>query len=148
MMIIHPQKPLSAMIGIALSFSLFILRVQSNSAQQAHQGRLKGKVIAPLDIGVAGVPLTIQGENGQYVVRSDGSGFYQIELPEGIYQITTSLPDFFPFRRSSFRIQRGEDLFINVHLIPDPNLGDGEPIRIRYDEIKLPHPSLEVGDLL
>jgi Carboxypeptidase regulatory-like domain len=142
------QKRMLLLIVVVASVYASFWRAEANAAQGRGTGWLKGKVIAPVDIGMADVSLKIKGERVQYDIRSDKQGSFQIELPAGSYQITATAGEFFPFRRSSVIVRPGEDIFVNVHLIPDPNLGDGEPIHILYDEIILPYSSLEPSNLL
>ena len=59
-----------------------------------------------------------------------------------------SLPDFLPFRRSSFIVHGDEDLFLNVYLIPDPDVNEHKPKPLLYAEFQLPSPSLEPSDIL
>jgi len=66
-------------------FFLFLFQLQIVSAQSS----LKGNIVNELGAPISNVSVTLKGT--QYGTVSDNKGFYSFNIPNGTYNVTTSL---------------------------------------------------------
>lgn len=112
------------------------------------KGVVKGKVI-----GAAGeipdIKVFVESVTAKREVITDKSGNYEIELPTGVYTITATVPEYYPYRRAPFRVRPGTVTIINLDLAligADRAYGGGTDIH--YEKLSLPYTSDEQLDLL
>ena len=144
------RRPLLAnlMISMLLIVHLSqpsILALASYSPAQT-KGRINGKVLDLNADPIAFAPITISGETLSKEIVADEHGGYEIELPVGLYHISSVVPGFAPFRRASFRIEADTTKTLNLVLTlggiicaigskKDPYKdGNGPP---QYDDVSL-----------
>jgi hypothetical protein len=114
-------------------------------------GRVKGTVMDPMGSVVPGVTIIFEGQRKHEVV-SDASGEYSIELPEGLYRVTSRVKGegFLPFRRAAFRVEIGKETLINLSLMPGGVTSHNvpHPPQIGYDSFSIPNSQSVALDLL
>jgi hypothetical protein len=123
--------------------------VEPSLSFQAPKGLVKGKVIRGFENAFPDVVITFESGGKKTKVVSDRSGNYEIELPEGTYRITAEVQDYYPFRRSAFRVRAAAVTIINLRLTDDiPDTGHGGGTEIHYENLMPPNSSERELDLL
>lgn len=153
------KNPAAIVLVLATSTILLTASTQRSSSDQP-MGKVRGTVMDSNGAVIVIPKPTIIIEGGQTTkkVMPDENGNYEIELPAGIYQISTEIAGFYPFRRAAFRLQPGTSTVINVvpvarYLIRGTTVSANEPIDIpapspKYESFSLPQSPAESLDLL
>lgn len=130
---------------VSLTFGLllpFLLNSQGLQIGEGGKGWVKGKVIGPYDSTISSAPIIISGDGSTRRTVTDNEGTYEIEVPAGLYTITTEVPNYFPFQRAPFRVKAQTSTLINLSLRPKiPDLGHGEGTQLNYESLPLPNSS-------
>src|SRR5215813_14549592 len=80
-------------------------------------GRVKGNVITlagTYEAVVTNIQVIFESEGKKYQTTTNDIGEYNIELPIGIYKITTSQPGFCHYQRAFFRVPPSSQTVINL----------------------------------
>ena len=130
-----------------------IMLPASESAQSSYlmaqaMGHVRGKVMDFNEAVIPGVTVIFESGQTKRTVVSDEAGNFGIELPAGIYQVTTETYNFFPFRRAAFRVQPGTVMAINVVPVPRAVSYGTEARRFYYESFSPPHAFGDPLDLL
>jgi hypothetical protein len=106
-------------------------------------GRLAGFVMDVNEAVIPGAVVVIEGLKSQQQVVSNEHGRYAVELPVGVYTVTTTVNGFYHSRRAPFRVQGGKQAFIDVRLIPTGVREDGLSTlpQIAYESFSPPNGS-------
>ncbi len=94
-----------------------------------------------MDFNEAVIPDAVIIFNGEQIKRqvtSDAAGKYTIELPAGLYEISTNLISFSPFQRAAFRVRPNIDTMINVVPVPLAVSYGSEAPKFQHDFLSLP----------
>jgi ribosomal protein L24 len=110
---------------------LFTISSYSQTAQKAKTGKIIGVVVSQ-DNGaiVQGVKIIIESKNFKREVMTDGEGRYEVEVPLGIYKITTEIESFRKFKRKKLKIVYPGPFIQNI------NLKFGKPVRFDKKALK------------
>lgn len=80
-------------------------------------GKLKGNVVTSLGSVFPQMTVVIEGQNSQWEIVTDRTGAYEVDLPEGIYKLSTKkVEGWIPFKRAAFRVKAGNSLILNIVL--------------------------------
>jgi hypothetical protein len=147
--------------SLVFILSLTVLTL-SHEVTTARTGKLKGSVFDSQGAVVVTPRPTIiiksAGTGAINRITPNEDGKYEIDLPVGIYQISTDVPGFYPFRRALFQIQPAETVMIN--LVPSaryfvrgttvsPTQAIDKPApRPRYDTFSVPQSSSQLLNLV
>src|SRR5262249_59975608 len=88
--------------------ALIGLFVTSSSVRAQSSGTIGGAVFTNYFFEEAVVPdvkILFTSKSVRYETVSGPAGKYQIELPSGVYSVTTSRPGFCPFVRATFQVR-------------------------------------------
>lgn len=95
--------------------SLFSLPAWSLPTQSA--GKLKGRVVDIAGMPIPKVQIIIQSSKDSFTVTSSEDGFYEMEVPAGIYQISSErLPGFAGTMRAGVRVDPNKT--VEVEIVP------------------------------
>lgn len=81
---------------------------------QSVNGIVRGKVLDANGSVLPNVTVVIENEKQTYKSVTDPDGLYEVELPAGIYSVTTDLPGWYPVRRARFRIEPNTNSILNL----------------------------------
>jgi hypothetical protein len=121
---------------------------QASPSHQVSKGLIRGKVTSASG-GVSDVKVLVEGAMTKREVVTNQSGDYETELPAGVYTVTATVPEYYPFRRAPFRVRPGTTTTIDLDLLfigIDRVHGGGKDIH--YEKLSLPYTSDEQLDLL
>ena len=77
-------------------------------------GRIHGTVIDPNGAVIPHAGVIVESRQIKRELVTNKEGAYEVELPSGIYQISTNIPAYYPFRRATFCVQPGVVTTINM----------------------------------
>jgi Carboxypeptidase regulatory-like domain len=104
------MKKLLSLVTILVLFSPSALSIQTQSA-----GTLKGRVVDVAGMPISKVCITIESSTETYNVTSNEDGYYETNIPAGIYQISSDrLPGFATTRRIGVRVEPGKIVEMNI----------------------------------
>lgn len=100
-------------IKISIFAFLFLINFQSVLAQ--HKGELKGRIADTLNAAIAKNKIIIENTTSKFEVVTDEDGKFAIELPVGIYKVSSEeVPGFTPFRLNKLEIKSDQTRTLNV----------------------------------
>ena len=99
--------------SILLSF-LFLGNVVTAQTQQNVPGKVTGSVFDWQDAVIPGTEITVENQNVRKNVISNSDGKYTVELPPGIYTLTTGQGVLYSVRRAVFLVRANEATIINL----------------------------------
>ena len=106
-----------------LSIFLFLLLpVAAGNAQPlgTSTGHVRGTVFDSNDAVVPNAKVIFEADGLKREVLTNEEGFYVIELPSGVYRVTTDSLGFCASQRAPFRVQPSSDTLINLTLVVCP----------------------------
>jgi Carboxypeptidase regulatory-like domain len=83
-------------------------------------GRVKGKITDNYESVVTYKQVVFESKEKKYETKTNAIGEYSIELPAGIYKVTTSTLGFCPYQRALFRVSPSSQILINLVLYACP----------------------------
>ena len=105
----------SVKIGVIAWFVL--LNFQPALAQ--NKGQLKGRIADILNAAIANNKIMIENTTSKFEVDTDENGKFAIELPAGIYKVSSEeVPGFTPFRLNKLEIKSDQTRTLNVMMKP------------------------------
>lgn len=137
----------SAAMAILLGSAVPAVNQAARSGQQP-QGAIRGRV-EDASRGVHNVKVLVESATAKHEAVTDTNGDYEIELPAGVYTITATIPEYYPYRRAPFRVRPGTVTTINLDLLLigiDRVHGGGKGIH--YEKLPLPHAADNPLDVL
>ncbi|MCA1623900.1 MAG: hypothetical protein LC778_08895 [Acidobacteria bacterium] len=91
---------------------------QSPSLEGQQTGKVQFSVIMPNDVLIPFLSIVIEGENYQKKLDLSAEDYYEkanlVELPVGIYQVSSRNGNYYAFQRAPFRVRGGAVTKINV----------------------------------
>ncbi len=112
-MIVLPPEKTEIISAILLSVCVFAFNL-SAKAQQATLGRVTGYVFDRQDALILGEEVIIENANFRKSVLPNEDGKYEMQLPAGVYSITTKQGTFYPLKRAVFSVESNETVTINI----------------------------------
>ena len=120
---------------------------------QQENGKVTGTVVTPEKAAIADAAVIFSKDGKSWKTRADADGKYKINLPAGIYDISTQINYWYPLFRAKISIQKNVNLHIT--LMPAPEVSDisldltGKGISEKANRIVRPkYDSFQVGDKL
>ncbi len=110
---------------------LFTVSSYSQPPQNAHPGKIIGVVVSH-DNGaiVQGVKVIVESKNFRREVMTDGEGRFEVEVPLGVYKITTEVQSFKKFKRKKLKIVYPGPFIQNI------SLKAGKPVQFDKKALK------------
>jgi hypothetical protein len=114
----HYFKWLSSILLAALLTCTTLFGQSASSLTPAQTFHVQGTVRGYRDQSVSGIKVTFQSNSIIKTVSSDKEGFYEIDLPTGLYTMTAELPgrDYLEYRRPLFQVSSSTILTFNITL--------------------------------
>jgi hypothetical protein len=105
-------------IKSSLTFLLVLLIFAVGNAQSlvASSGHVKGTVFDSNGAVITNIKVIFETNGLKSETITNGEGFYKIELPVGVYRITTYSPGFCAAQRALFRVQSLSDILLDLTL--------------------------------
>ncbi len=99
---------------------LFLVAICSglSAGLQTPMSRLAGVVLDVNEARIVGATITIENAQMKKIGRSDDEGRFEVELPEGAYQITVEQPGFKKYRLPSFELTTPSVVNIRMEVQP------------------------------
>lgn len=140
----------SKVIAIVLGLTALVAwpNTKLASTQNSPTGKLQLTAIAPSLITI------IEGNGVRYEVKSNFEAKYEndglIEIPIGVYRITSKKGRFYPFQRASFRVREGSVAKITVspaiRILGQALISDENGVRDEFDYVPDPqYASFEIA---
>ena len=79
-------------------------------------GKVAGKVRDPRGAVIVNAKVIVSSEQFEQRTVTNNMGAYEFQLPPGLYHLTTDIPAYYPYRRSTFRVQ--PDILTTVNIAP------------------------------
>lgn len=98
---------LTVIFSLCLSFGV--------NAQQANFGKITGSVFDQQDAVILGNEITIENQNFRRSVLPNDDGIYTLEVPAGVYSITTKQGIWYSIRRAKVLVRANETTVINLN---------------------------------
>jgi Carboxypeptidase regulatory-like domain len=118
---------LISMIAVSL-----LINFQNVFAQQT--GNLKGQILDLVESGVPGAKVTVALNSQKYETETDKDGKYELQLPEGTYNIVVRANGFLPSRRRQLIIIANQITETNITLFITRGINDHPSISSEPDE--------------
>lgn len=114
-------KSVAAVLLVAGAMLCAMAGAQLPTTTDRQTGTVKGTVKDFNDAVIPATAVTFEGERVTRKAIADEAGNYAVELPEGIYKVSTEgSSDYLPFRRAAVRVQPGVTKMINITLATSP----------------------------
>ncbi|MDQ1638016.1 MAG: hypothetical protein QOF62_1355 [Pyrinomonadaceae bacterium] len=84
------------------------------TANGQSMGKVAGRVIDPKGAVVVSAIVIVNSEQIKQRTVTNNIGAYEFQLPPGLYHLTTDIPGYYPYRRSTFRVQPAIVTTINI----------------------------------
>lgn len=105
-------------VGIMSKSVLMLVLMSQMPVTAPAQGKvvLKGRVEDPAGAAIPKVQISVAGRGGAFTAVSDKNGEYELILPAGTYQLsTTKAPGFAATRKKKLIIKGGAPVIHNLH---------------------------------
>jgi hypothetical protein len=112
----------SSLISIAVFFLTYAVAAPTTAIGQ-ETVQVRGTVTTLYgrsDAVITGAKVIFLSEGKKYEATTDAAGNYVVQVPVGIYQITTASLGFCPYKRSSFQVLPSAPVLMNVILYVCP----------------------------
>ena len=93
---------------------LSLYNIVTAQTQQNVPGKVTGSVFDWQDAVIPGTEITIENQNIRKNVISDFDGTYRVELPPGIYTLTTGQGTYYAVKRAGFSVRTNETTVVNL----------------------------------
>jgi flagellar basal body rod protein FlgG len=87
-------------------------------SQSKQSGILTGMVVDPAESVVTRAKIIIEKKNFKLEIKTDGDGFFKVDLPEGKYRLTVRATHFLSVSRRGVYVKASRVKAINFKLIP------------------------------
>ena len=110
-----------AFVSVFIVLGLF--QRASTSAQEKYtSGKIKGTVVDWQNARVTGARIVIQNSQFRRILKSDGEGCFEIELPAGKYKVIVNSMGFKKYEQKSVEIKKGAVLIYDIKLEVTPTM--------------------------
>jgi len=99
---------------------LLILTINNAQPSSTLSGRVEGTIFDANEAVVPNAKVIFQADGLKREAVTNEEGYYEIELPVGIYRVTTNSTGFCPSQRASFRVQPSSDTLMDLTLVVCP----------------------------
>jgi hypothetical protein len=149
-----------AVVVLMLITATVLTASASAQSLSSTMGKIKGTVTDPKGAVIPNAIVIIESRQTTQKVVANEEGAYEIELPAGLYRISSVVPAYYPFRRASFCVQPLILMTINIAPVlriltiglEVTSSGSRQPITTspspKYESFSPPHSSGAPLDLL
>ncbi|MEK6301667.1 MAG: carboxypeptidase regulatory-like domain-containing protein [Acidobacteriota bacterium] len=109
------MKPL--IMSVVILGVIGVVPIGTGSAESP-SGRIKGAAMDVTGAVIPGATVGLYGKSDRWQTTTDQNGNYRFDAPPGIYEIRAEATGFLPFRRAPFRLESGQDILMNIRIIP------------------------------
>jgi hypothetical protein len=106
--------------SFTILFALLILVIGNAQPLSASSGRVKGIVFDSNGAVVTNVKIIFEADGRTREAVTNGDGYYEIELPIGVYRVIARSVGFCASQRAPFRVQPSSDTLMNLTLVVCP----------------------------
>jgi hypothetical protein len=115
------MKPKASALLIVVLACVPVFAQSPATAGTPHSVHVQGTVFDPIGAVVPGTEVTFESGQVSRIVIADDSGFYQADIPVGLYTMTaqaqvTRYSGFALFRRPQFQLVPSKGVILNAHL--------------------------------
>jgi hypothetical protein len=83
-------------------------------------GKITGIVLDKNEARVAGATIEIENAVLSRVVRANDEGYFEVELPAGMYRMTVEMAGFKRFVLSPLSVKAGAQRLVSIHMEAQP----------------------------
>lgn len=106
--------------SLTILFLLLTLTTVHAQSSGAAAGRVKGTIVDSNGAVVAKVKVTFEAGGRKREAVTNEEGVYEIELPAGLYRMTTRATGFCASQRERLRVRQSSDRLLNLTLLVCP----------------------------
>lgn len=106
--------------SLTILLALQLLVIGNAQSSGASSGHVKGTIFDSNGAVATNVKVIFEANDRKHEAVTNQEGYYEIELPVGVYHITTRSVGFCAFQRALFRIQPSSDTLMNLTLVVCP----------------------------
>lgn len=77
-------------------------------------GKIFGSVLDPNEARIPKARVIVENDQSKYKTLTNDSGEYEIDVPPGIYRITTEVVGYYPSRRAQVGVDSNSKIMINI----------------------------------
>ena len=104
---------------VLISASLVLPQAsRAASSAESPSGQIKGTAMDVTGAVIPGASVGLYGKSDRWQTTTDQSGNFRFDAPPGIYEIRAEATGFLPFRRAPFRLESGQEILMNISVIP------------------------------
>jgi Carboxypeptidase regulatory-like domain len=114
---------ISSLVLLALVPTILILAGQRRPVPRAGNsqvGKINGTVLDKNEARIAGATIEIENAKFSRVLHSNDEGYFEVELPAGMYRMTVEMAGFKRFVLSPFRVKARARELVSIHMEAQP----------------------------
>jgi hypothetical protein len=105
---------------INLFLGILFMSTMAATGSAQSPGHVKGTIVDSNGAVVTNVTVAFKTNGQTRKVVTNQEGYYEIELPIGLYRVTTHVPGFCASQRALFRVQPSSNILLNLTLTVCP----------------------------